>query len=78
MASSKFLRIARDVAERDKPMFDILMDFEDTKQIRTKTRVNFTIDKTLASRFRKFCREKGYTMSSKIESAIKEMLDKES
>lgn len=78
MASGKFLRIARDVARRDRPVFDILMDFERTKQIRTKTRLNFTIDKALASRFRKLCREKGYAMSSKIEHAIKEILEKES
>ena len=58
-------------------VFDTLMEFEKTKRIRTKTRMNFTIDRGVASRFKKYCREHGYNMSSKVERAIKGVIKKE-
>jgi hypothetical protein len=69
--TNKFLRTARKVAERDKPVFDMLMEFEKTKKIRTKTRLNFTIDKTVAMQFKKYCRNNSYNMSAKIEEAMR-------
>lgn len=77
MQSSKFLSIAKKIAGKDKEVFDTLMDFEKTKKIRTKNRLNFTIDRSVASRFKKFCREHGYNMSAKIEQVMKEMVEKE-
>ena len=74
MQSNKFLEIAKKIARKDKALFDTLVEFEKTKKIRTKTRLNFTIDKSMASRFKKFCRNKGYNMSAKIEQAIKEII----
>jgi len=74
MPSNKFLDIAKDVTQKNPQLFETLMDFEKTKEIRTKTRLNFTIDKNIASRFKKFCREKSYNMSSKIEQAMKDMM----
>ena len=76
MPSNKFLKIARNIAERDKALFDTLTEFEKTKRIRTKTRLNFTIDKAIASRFKKFCRDKGFNMSAKIEQAIGNLVEK--
>jgi hypothetical protein len=76
MQSNKFIKIAEKIAERDKAVFDTLIEFEKTKRIRTKERLNFTIDKNLASQFKKMCREKSYNMSSKIEQAMKEILKK--
>lgn len=76
MPSNKFLEIARNIAERDKALFDTLTEFEKTKKIRTKTRLNFTIDKAVASRFKKFCRDKGFNMSAKIEQAIGKLIEK--
>lgn len=73
MDSNKFLKIAKKVAQENPQLFETLMEFEKTKKIRTKTRLNFTIDKGLAERFRKFCREKRYNMSAKIEEAIEKM-----
>jgi len=74
MQSNKFLKLASEIVKRDKAMFDTLMEFEKTKKIRTKTRLNFTIDKSLASRFKKFCRNNGYNMSAKIEMAMGEII----
>ncbi|MBW2984987.1 hypothetical protein KY361_07745 [Candidatus Woesearchaeota archaeon] len=77
MQSNKFLKIAKEVAEKDKVLFDTLIEFEKTKKIRTKSRLNFTIDKSIASRFKKFCRDKGYNMSAKVEKAMKDIIEKE-
>ncbi|MFH0869607.1 MAG: hypothetical protein V1866_00955 [archaeon] len=75
MQSSKFIRIAKDIAKNDKTMFETLMEFEKTKKIRTKTRMNFTVDKAVASRFQKLCREKGYNMSARIEQSMRKEFD---
>lgn len=76
MQSNKFIKKAHEIAERDKIVFDTLMEFERDKRIRTKTRLNFTIDKNVAHKFKKHCREKGYNMSSKIEAAMSEIVAK--
>ena len=77
MASNKrFLGLAESIRKRDKQVFDTLMEFEKTKRIRTKTRMNFTIDKSVAERFKKFCRNNGYNMSAKIEQSIKDIIEK--
>ncbi len=70
-----FLRIAEKIVDRDKAVFDALMEFERTKKIITKTRLNFTIDKNIASNYRKYCREKGYNMSAKIEKAMGKIIE---
>ncbi len=70
MPSNKFLVVARKIAKRDSAVFDTLMEFEKTKEMRSKTRLNFTIDKTMAARFKKYCREHGYNMSAKVEQAM--------
>ena len=75
MQSNKFLKIAEKIAVKDKALFDTLIEFEKTKKIRTKERLNFTIDKSVAERFKKFCRDKGYNMSAKIEQAMRDMTE---
>lgn len=77
MQSDKFIDIAKNIAKKDKALFDTLIEFERTKKIRTKTRLNFTIDKTIASSFKKLCREKGYNMSAKIEQVMKGIIENE-
>ena len=72
--NKKFQKIAKRIVEKDKDMFDALLEFEKTKRIRTKTRVNFTIEIGVVRKFRKFCREHGYNMSAKIEDAMEEII----
>ena len=72
MQSNRLLKIAKNIAKRDKEVFDTLMEFEKTGKIRTKTRLNFTIDKGVAEKFRKYCRNHRINMSAKVE----EMLEK--
>lgn len=69
--------MAQHIARRDRAFFASLEEFEKTKKIRTKTRLNFTIDKSIALRFKQLCRRKGYNMSAKIERAMYEDLQKE-
>ena len=74
MGSNKFLKIADRIVKEDKELFDTLLEFEKSKKIRTKIRMNFTIDKSVASRFKKFCRKNGYNMSAKIEQVMENMV----
>lgn len=74
MPSNKLTNLAKKIAERDKAVFNTLVEFEETKKIRTKTRLNFTIDKTTALQFKQYCRKHGYNMSAKIEQAMKEVV----
>jgi hypothetical protein len=75
MPSSKFVQKARKIAEKNPEVFNTLMEFEKTKKIKTKTRLNFTIDKEVAMKFKKNAREKGYNMSAKIEQAMKSIIE---
>lgn len=75
--SNKFLELASKIAKRDKALFDALLEFEQTKKLRTKVRLDFTINKSLASQFRKYCKDHGYTMSAKVEQAMKRILEEE-
>ena len=74
--NTKFQKLARKIAKRDKAVFDTLLEFEKTKKIRTKTRLNFTIDKNIAQKFKKFCRNSSYNMSAKVENSIRKLMEK--
>ena len=74
MRSNKFIELAKKIAQRDKETFDSLMEFEKTGKVRTKTRLNFTIDRSIASNFKKYCQKKGYNMSAKIEQSMQKIL----
>jgi|TARA_B100002003_G_C14008039_1_gene486409 hypothetical protein len=77
MQSSKISKIADRIVKEDNALFDALLEFEKTKKIRTKTRLNFTVNKGLASKFKKVCRDKGYNMSAKIEQSMRNLVEKE-
>ena len=71
--NKKIRKIAKRIAKEDKALFDTLLEFEKTKKIHTKTRLNFTIDKSIAEKFKKYCRNNGYNMSAKIEMAMEKI-----
>jgi len=70
MQSGKFVELAHRIAVRDKAVFDALLEFEKTKKMQTKTRLNFTIDRSIASEFRRVCNREGYNMSARIEKMM--------
>jgi len=74
MPLNKFLKIADRIAKEDKALFDALIEFEKTKKMKTKERMNFTIDKVTAEKFKRFCREHGYNMSAKVEQVISRII----
>ncbi len=76
MPSSKIVQLARTIVREDNAIFETLAEFERTKQLRTKTRLNFTVDKSVAARFKRYCRNKGYNMSAKVEQAMDEIVRK--
>ena len=74
MSSTKIMKIADRIVKEDKESFDSLIEFEKTKKIRSKIRLNFTINKSIALRFKRFCKEKGYNMSAKMEQAMEKLI----
>lgn len=76
-SNKKFLKLAHRIAVRDRPSFDELLEYEKKKRIRTKEKVNFTVDKSVAQSFRRHCSRHGYNMSAKIEKAMEKMLEEE-
>ena len=75
MSSTKFQKIANRVLKEDKEVFDALLEFEKTKKLNTKTRLNFTVDRSIARRFKEHCQKKGYNMSAKIEKAMEKIIN---
>jgi hypothetical protein len=74
MRSTEFIQVAREIVKKDRALFEELMEYEKTKKVRTKERLNFTIDKNVADRFKRHCRRNGYNMSAKIEKAMDEIV----
>lgn len=73
-SSNKFLKIAKRIAKEDKEIFDTLLEFEKTQKIRNKTRLNFTIDKGIATKFRKHCLKNHINMSTKIQEYMEKLI----
>lgn len=71
---NRFLETADRILRERPEMFEALAEYERTKRIRTKERVNFTIDRGIASQFKKFCKTHGYNMSARVEQAMRDML----
>lgn len=78
--------LSKEVFERARKMPDImpemfvaLEEYDKTRKLKrwgNKVRVNFTIDPTLYRGFRDYCQKHGYKMSTLIERAIKQQLQK--
>lgn len=77
MQSDKFIQLAKKIARRDRAVFDELMEYEKTGKVRTKERMNFTIDKGIAEQFKRNCRRKGLNMSATIENKMREIASQE-
>ena len=75
-SENKFTKIAKSVVEKNPHLFDSLMELEKTGKMRTKKRLNFTIDKNIAARFQEYCKHHRYSMSAKIEKAMEEIMEK--
>ncbi|MCM2325789.1 MAG: hypothetical protein NDI94_04960 [Candidatus Woesearchaeota archaeon] len=61
---------------KDKTLFEALKIPQGRNKPTTKERMNFTIDKKIAEKFKRICRDEGYNMSAKIENAMIEIIEK--
>ncbi len=75
---SKFLKKAMEIVFRNHGVFKALEDFERTGKITVKTRLNFTIDKEIAKKFREYGKKNKINMSEAIECLIRENILSES
>jgi len=59
------------IIEENSGVFKALLDFETTGRVIAKTRMNFTIDREVAKKFKEKCRKNRENMSHKIEECMK-------
>ena len=59
------------IIEEHQSAFKALEEFEKTGRLITKTRLNFTIDRETAKKFRDYCKKQRLNMSEIIEKLIK-------
>lgn len=71
---SKFLQNALRIIEEKPSGFKALEEFEKTGKTITKTRLNFTIDREIAKKFREYCRKNHLNMSKEVENLIKKKI----
>ncbi len=64
-------RKIKKIIEENSSVFKALEDFEKTGRVITKTRMNFTIDREIAKKFKEYCRKNRENMSNKIEECMK-------
>ena len=60
--------------EENSAVFKALEDFEKTGKVITKTRMNFTIDREAAKKFKEYCKKNRINMSHKIEQFIRDKI----
>lgn len=68
----------KELVEENREYLEALEEFDRTgklRKIRTKERVNFTIDSLLMHEFRSYCEKHGLKMSTIIERLIKKELN---
>jgi len=58
------------IIEEKASVFKALEEFEKTGSTKTKTRMNFTVDRELAKKFREYCKKHSHNMSSKVEQLM--------
>lgn len=73
---SKFLKTAERMIREHPSAFKALEEFEKTVETITKTRLNFTIYREVAKRFREYCKKNRLNMSELIENSIRQKLKK--
>ncbi len=71
---SEFLKNFEKILKEKPSGFKALEEFEKTGKIITKTRLNFTIDREIARKFREYCRKHRLNMSKLIEEMIKKKI----
>ena len=74
----QLVKYAKEAIREHPEMFEALLEFERTGKLQKpikKERANFTINEKLLRKFRQYCKEHGYKMSSRIEKFIEKELE---
>ena len=72
-----FLEKAKEVIAKNHDVIAVFEELDRTGKFKKrtyKTRISFTIDEDLLTKFRNYCKKNGINMSGKIESYIKNEL----
>ncbi len=75
----RIFEIARKLPARMPEPFKALEEYDRTLKLRrwnNKFRVNFTIDPVLYRSFREYCQKRGYKMSTLVERAMREQVNR--
>ena len=75
-----FLERAKEVIAKNQDVLSALEELDRTGKLRKlnyKAKVSFTIDEDLFNNFRSYCKKNGINMSGRIESYIREELNKQ-
>jgi hypothetical protein len=56
-------------------VFRALEEFETTGRTIVKSRMNFTLDREIARKFRDHCKKHNWNMSAKIEAYMRDLLN---
>ena len=74
-SQSEFLKNALRIIKEKPSGFKALEEFEKTGRTILKTRLNFTIDRGTAKKFRDYCRKHKLNMSKEVENFIKKRIN---
>ena len=74
-SQSEFLKNALKIIKEKPAGFKALEEFEKTGRTILKTRLNFTIDRETARKFRDYCRKHKLNMSKEVENLIKKRIN---
>lgn len=70
----EFQKRIRKIIKKHTSVFKALEEFEKTGELKTKKRMNFTIDRELSKQFREYCNKNKINMSKIIEDCIKKII----
>ena len=70
----EFQKRIKKIIKQHASVFKALEEFEKTGEMRTKKRMNFTIDRELSKQFREYCSKNNINMSKYIENCIKKVV----
>lgn len=71
MPKSKIAKIAQEIINENPGIFKALEEFEKTGKLIAKKRMNFTVDREIARKFREHCKKNKSNMSELVENMMR-------
>mgnify|MGYP001600796263 CR=1 FL=1 len=76
-SGKEFLKLAREAIEEHPEAFEAMLEFERTKKLpkpQNKERLNFTLNRNIIKKLRKYAKEQNQKLSNIVEKLIEEKL----